>query len=61
MFWLLFGLVEDDEFNVEDLVFYLMFIFGCIFIIGYVICIVIVVLNMLIVMMNNFFNRVMVS
>ena len=61
MFWLLLGSVEDDELNVEDPAFHLTSIFGRIFIIGHAICTVIVALNMLIAMMNNSFNRVMVS
>ena len=61
MFWLLLGAVEDEKISVEDPTFYLIATFGRIFVIAHVICTVIVALNMLIAMMNNSFDRIMVS
>ena len=61
MFWLLLGLVEEDKISVEDPAFSLTATFGRIFMIAHVVCTVIVALNMLIAMMNNSFDRIMVS
>ena len=61
MFWLLLGLVEEDKISVEDPAFTLTATFGRIFMIAHVVCTVIVALNMLIAMMNNSFDRIMVS
>ena len=61
MFWLLLGLVEEDKIRVEDPAFSLTSTFGRIFMIAHVVCTVIVALNMLIAMMNNSFDRIMVS
>jgi len=61
MFWLLLGLVEEDKISVEDPAFTLSSTFGRIFMIAHVVCTVIVALNMLIAMMNNSFDRIMVS
>ena len=61
MFWLLLGLVEEDKISVEDPAFSLTSTFGRIFMIAHVVCTVIVALNMLIAMMNNSFDRIMVS
>ncbi|PFX26490.1 Short transient receptor potential channel 2 [Stylophora pistillata] len=59
MFWLLLGMVEEEKIAVDDPAFYLTSTFGRIFIIGHVICTVIVALNMLIAMMNNSFDGIM--
>jgi len=61
MFWLLLGLVEEDKISVEDPAFSLTSTFGRIFMTAHLVCTVIVALNMLIAMMNNSFDRVMVS
>ena len=61
MFWLLLGNVDEDKIAVDDPAFALTSTFGLFFIIAHVICTVIVALNMLIAMMNNSFNRIMVS
>lgn len=61
MFWLLLGLVEEENISVEDPAFTLTSTFGRIFIVAHVVCTVIVALNMLIAMMNNSFDRIMVS
>ena len=61
MFWLLLGLVEEDKISVEDPAFSLTATFGRIFMIAHVVCTVIVALNMLIAMMNNSFDRIVVS
>ena len=61
VFWLLLGLVEEDKISVEDPAFSLSATFGRIFMIAHVVCTVIVALNMLIAMMNNSFERIMVS
>ena len=60
LFWLLLGLVEEEKIAVEDPDFHLTAIFGRLFFTVYVICMVIVGLNMLIAMMNNSFDRIMV-
>ena len=61
MFWLLLGLVEEEKISVEDPAFSLTATFGRIFMIAHVVCTVIVALNMLIAMMNNSFDKIMVS
>ena len=61
MFWMLLGAVEDDKISVEDPAFSLTATFGHIFMIAHVVCTVIVALNMLIAMMNNSFEKIMVS
>lgn len=61
LFWLLLGLVEEDKIEVKDPAFALTATFGRLFLMAYVICTVIVALNMLIAMMNNSFDRVMVG
>ena len=61
MFWLLVGLVEEDKIVVEDPAFKLSSTFGRIFMIAHVVCTIIVALNMLIAMMNNSFDKIMVS
>ena len=61
LFWLLLGLVEEDKIAVEDPDFTLLSSFGRIFMVAHVVCTVIVALNMLIAMMNNSFDKIMVS
>ena len=61
MFWMLLGTVEDEKILVEDPAFSLTSTFGRIFMIAHVVCTVIVALNMLIAMMNNSFEKIMVS
>jgi len=61
LFWLLLGLVEEDKISVKDPAFRLTSAFGRLFLMTYVVCMVIVALNMLIAMMNNSFDRIMVS
>ena len=61
MFWLLVGLVEEDKIVVEDPAFKLSSNLGRAFMAAHVICTVIVALNMLIAMMNNSFEKIMVS
>ena len=60
MFWLLLGLVEEGDIAVKDPSFRLTSTFGRLFLMTYVICTVIVALNMLIAMMNNSFEKIMV-
>jgi len=59
LFWLLLGLVEEDKISVKDPAFSLTSAFGRLFLMTYVVCTVIVALNMLIAMMNNSFDRIM--
>ena len=61
LFWLLLGLVEEDKISVKDPAFSLTSAFGRLLLMTYVVCTVIVALNMLIAMMNNSFDRIMVS
>ena len=61
LFWLLLGLVEEDKISVKDPAFHLTSAFGRLFLMTYVVSMVIVALNMLIAMMNNSFERIMVS
>ena len=58
---MLLGVVDEDKISVEDPDFSLLATFGHIFMIAYVVCTVIVALNMLIAMMNNSFEGIMVS
>ena len=53
--------MEEDKISVEDPAFSLTATFGRVFMIAHVVCTVIVALNMLIAMMNNSFDRIMVS
>ncbi|KAJ7377775.1 Short transient receptor putative channel 4 [Desmophyllum pertusum] len=59
LFWFLLGVVDDDKISVKDPAFVLTATFGRLFLMVYVICTVIVALNMLIAMMNNSFERIM--
>ena len=61
LFWLLLGNYDEDKVVVEDRVFVAMSISGQIFMIVYVVCMVIVALNMLIAMMNESYERIRVS
>ena len=61
LFWFLLGLVEEDKIRIKDPAFALTATFGRLFLMAYVVCMVIVGLNMLISMMNNSFERIMVS
>ena len=61
LFWLLLGNYDEEKVIVEDRVFVAMSIAGQIFMIVYVVCMVIVALNMLIAMMNSSYVRIMVS
>ncbi|XP_074637768.1 short transient receptor potential channel 5-like isoform X2 [Acropora palmata] len=58
LFWLLLGNYDEEKVNVEDRVFVAMSISGQIFMIVYVVCMVIVALNMLIAMMNESYERI---
>ena len=60
MFWLLLGLVEEDKISVADPAFQITSFFGRLFFMAYVVCMVVVALNMLVAMMNNSFQRIMV-
>ena len=53
--------MEEDKIVVDDPAFTLTSIFGRIALVAYIVCTAIVALNMLIAMMNNSFERVMVS
>ncbi|XP_066022250.1 short transient receptor potential channel 4-like [Pocillopora verrucosa] len=59
--WLLVGYVEEDKIRVDDPAFYLTQLFGRLGFLIYLVCTVIVALNMLIAMMNNSCDRVMVG
>lgn len=62
LFWLLFGGTGDESnISVEDPRFNLTSDFGRLFLIAYAVCTVFTALNMLVAMMNNSFNRIMVS
>ena len=61
LFWMLFGVVEEEKISVQDPNFFLIATFGRLFFMAYMVCTVIVALNMLIAMMNNSFERIMVS
>ena len=60
LFWLMLGNVEEGDIAVKDPSFRLTCDFGLLFLTAYVICTVIVALNMLIAMMNNSFEKIMV-
>ena len=53
--------MEEDKIRVDDPAFYLTQLFGRLGFLIYLVCTVIVALNMLIAMMNNSFDRVMVG
>ena len=61
LFWLLLGNYKEEKVTVKDPDFRATSICGHIFMIVYAICMAIVALNMLIAMMNNSFQRCMVS
>ena len=61
LFWLLLGIYDEEKVMVKDPSFVTMSITGQFFMIVYVVCMVIVALNMLIAMMNNSYERIMVS
>lgn len=61
LFWMLFGVVEEEKISVQDPDFVLIATFGHLFLMAYMVCTVIVALNMLVAMMNNSFDRIMVS
>ncbi|XP_074637783.1 short transient receptor potential channel 5-like isoform X2 [Acropora palmata] len=58
LFWLLLGIYDEEKVMVKDPSFVAMSIAGQIFMIVYVVCMVIVALNMLIAMMNNSYERI---
>ncbi|KAK2555375.1 Short transient receptor potential channel 5 [Acropora cervicornis] len=59
LFWLLLGIYDEEKVMVKDPSFVTMSITGQFFMIVYVVCMVIVALNMLIAMMNNSYERIM--
>ncbi|XP_067017231.1 short transient receptor potential channel 4-like [Acropora muricata] len=59
LFWLLLGIYNEEKLIVKDPSFVAMSITGQIFMIVYVVCMVVVALNMLIAMMNNSYERIM--
>ena len=61
LFWLLLGNYDEQKVIVKDHVFVAMSISGQIFMIVYVVCMVVVALNMLIAMMNESYERIRVS
>lgn len=61
LFWMLFGVVEEEKISVQDPDFVLIAAFGRLLLMTYMVCTVIVALNMLVAMMNNSFDRIMVS
>ena len=61
LFWMLFGVVDEEKISVQDPDFFLIATFGRLFLMAYMVCTVIVALNMLVAMMNNSFDRIMVS
>ena len=61
LFWMLFGVVDEEKISVQDPDFVLIATFGRLFLMAYMVCTVIVALNMLVAMMNNSFDRIMVS
>ena len=61
LFWLLLGIYDEEKVMVKDPSFEAMSIAGQIFMIVYVVCMVIVALNMLIAMMNESYERIRVS
>ena len=58
---MLFGVVDEEKISVQDPDFFLIATFGRLFLMAYMVCTVIVALNMLVAMMNNSFDRIMVS
>ena len=61
LFWLLIGTIRASDMEVEDPAFTATQEFGRIFVSFYIIFMVIVALSMLVAMMNNSFDRIMVS
>ena len=61
LFWVLIGTLNVDDMEVHDPAFRTTQEFGRIFVSFYIICMVIVALSMLVAMMNDSFNRIMVS
>lgn len=62
LFWLLFGGGgEEDNISVEDPRFNLTADFGRLFMAAYAVCTIFTALNMLVAMMNNSYNKIMVS
>ena len=62
MFWLLFGGGGHEErISVTDQRFALITVFGRVFMGAYVICTILVALNMLVAMMNDTFHKIKVS
>ena len=61
MFWLLIGSLSASDMEVKDPAFAATQEFGRIFVSFYIICMVIMALSMLVAMMNNSFDRIMVS
>lgn len=59
LFWFLLGNVDEEKIPVKDRAFQLTSTFALIFFMIYVVCMVIVALNMLVAMMNNSFERIM--
>ncbi|XP_068730693.1 short transient receptor potential channel 7-like [Montipora capricornis] len=58
LFWLLLGVFEHEKISVKDPAFQAFSVFGHLFLIVYVVCMVIVALNMLIAMMNKSFENI---
>ena len=61
LFWLLLGVFDEEKILVKDPAFQAFSFFGHLFFIVYVVCMVIVALNMLIAMMNKSFENITVS
>ena len=61
LFWLLLGVFDEEKISVKDPAFQAFSFFGHLFLIVYVVCMVIVALNMLIAMMNKSFENITVS
>ena len=61
LFWLLLGVFDHEKISVKDPAFRVFSFFGHLFLIVYVVCMVIVALNMLIAMMNKSFENITVS
>ncbi|XP_068695743.1 short transient receptor potential channel 4-like [Montipora foliosa] len=58
LFWLLLGVFDEEKISVKDPAFQAFSFFGHLFLIVYVVCMVIVALNMLIAMMNKSFENI---
>ncbi|XP_068731827.1 short transient receptor potential channel 4-like isoform X2 [Montipora capricornis] len=58
LFWLLLGVFDEEKITVKDPAFKAFSFFGHLFLIVYVVCMVIVALNMLIAMMNKSFEAI---